>query len=111
MENIIGKVTDVKVLRQGRGGLNGFVIEFSTDQAINDSGVVEIVYDGSSKPFNIIEVEIVGGNLLGRAVECGYYSKLGNNKELDIRTLIGIDVTLVTDEKRLAQIYKQSCYC
>lgn len=110
--NEIGKVTDVKILNQGRGGLNGLVIDFETEQKINNESVVQIDYKGSLKPFNVKEIEVVNNKLLGRAVECGYWArKLDTDKYLDLRDLIGYGVELVTDNERLKKINKESCWC
>lgn len=109
---VIGKVSDVKILKQGRGGLNGLTIEFLTDKPMTSDSVVQLTYENGLKPFNVKEVEISGDKLLIRAVECGYWAKkLDNVKDLDLRTLLEYDVELVTDETRLAEINEQSCWC
>lgn len=110
--NEIGKVIDVKILKQGRGGLNGLVIDFETEEKINNESVVQISYKDSLKPFNVKEIEIVNNKLLGRAVECGYFArKLDTDKDLDLRELVGYGVELVTDHERLKQINTESCWC
>mgnify|MGYP003635452367 CR=1 FL=1 len=120
MEQILlGKVKNAKVLKGTRdrrtkrmSGLNGLVIEFETEVNITDSTVVELIHDGKRKPFNVREVEIVGKNLLGRAVECGYWAhKLQEQKDLDLRTLIDCDLEMVEDKERLSQINTESCWC
>ena len=109
---MIGKITDVKILKQGRGGLNGLVIDFITDVKINNNTVVQITYNDKLKPFYVKEVEIEDGKFIGRAEEAGYFArKLGNDINLDIRELIGFDVELVTDEERLKRINDESCWC
>lgn len=103
---ILGKVQSVKILKQ-----TGLMIEFETEQKINVSYVVQINYKEKLKSFYILEVETVNSNLLGRAMECGYFAqKLGINKDLDLRDLVGCDVELVTDSEKLRQINERSSY-
>ncbi len=119
MEKILGKVKDAKVLKatidrrtKRMSGLNGLTIEFETDHTITDSTVIELLYNGERKPFNVREVEIAGNKLLGRAVECGYWAqKLDRKEDLDLRTLIDCEVELVDDAERLKQIRTESCWC
>jgi hypothetical protein len=118
-QTLLGKVKDAKISKGTRdrrtkrmSGLNGLVIEFETEVNITDSTVVELIHEGKRNPFNVREVEIVGNNLLGRAVECGYWAdKLQEQKDLDLRTLIDCDVEIVEDGERLKQINTQSCWC
>lgn len=108
----IGKVTNAKILNEGRCGLNGVSIEFKTDTKINNQSVIQISFKDKLKPFNVKSVEIVDGMLLGNAIECGYWArKLDRDKDLDLRELIGCDVNLVTDDKTLKQIHEASCWC
>jgi hypothetical protein len=120
MEQILlGKVKDAKILKAVRdrrtkrlSGLNGLVIEFETETNITDRTVVELIYNGKRKPFNVREVEIADNKLLGRAVECGYWAtKLDKQDDLDLRTLIGCGVEMVEDNERLKQINTESCWC
>ena len=110
---ILGKVKDAKILQRIRErGPIGLTIEFETSETITSSTVVYLVYEKKFSPFNVYEVEISGENLIGRCVEVGYYAhKLGRDKDLDLRNLIGCDVELVEDEKQLADIREQSCWC
>ena len=110
---ILGKVKDAKILQRTRQrGAVGLIIEFETSEKINDSTVVYLTYEKQFIPFNVYEVEISGDNLVGRCVEVGYFArKLGKDETLDLRDLIGCDVELVEDEKQLADIREQSCWC
>lgn len=120
MEQILlGKVKDAKILKATRdrrtkrmSGLNGLVIEFETEINITDKTVVELLYEGKRKPFNVREIEIAGNKLIGRAVECGYWAtKLDRQDNLDLRTLIDCGVEMVEDSERLKQINTESCWC
>jgi len=118
-QTLLGKVKDAKILKATKdrrtklmSGLTGLVIEFETETNITDKTVVELMYDGKRKPFNVREVEIAGNKLLGRAVECGYWAqKIGRQDDLDLRTLIDCGVEMVEDSERLKQINTESCWC
>jgi hypothetical protein len=106
----LGKVKNVKNSTERR--LRGLIIEFETPETITGQTVVYLTYEKKLYPFNVYEVEIVGKNLLGRALECGYYAhKLGKDSELDLRTLIDCKVELVEDKQQLEDIREQSCWC
>ena len=115
----LGTVIDAKKLVAHRdrrtrqlNGLNGLVIEFLTDTTITDSSVVYLTYNGINKPFNVREVEIKKDQLLGRAVECGYWAKkLEKDETLDLRSLIDCGILLVEDTDELNKIHEQSLWC
>jgi len=107
---ILGEVKDVKILKQGRGGINGLIIEFETEANITKDSVVQLEYNGDLKPFNVMEIEIKGKNLIGRAKECGYI-RLEHENGLDLRNLLGINIELVSDQERLKQIDQESRWC
>jgi len=50
-----------------------FLLNFLTDETINTDSVVRISYNGTSKPFD--SVEIIDGKLYGIALECGYWAR------------------------------------
>ena len=118
-QTLLGKVKDAKILKSNRdrrtkrmSGLNGLVIEFETETNITDKTVIELIYDGKRKPFNVREVEIANNKLLGRAVECGYWAtKIDRQDDLDLRTLIDCGVEMVEDSERLKQINTESRWC
>lgn len=115
---ILGKITNASIQtasidkHRRKSGLDGLVIEFITDEPVKDGQLVEIIF-GGVMPFTIREVEITSNKkLLCKATESGYWAtKLSRKKDLDIRTLIDIDVELVTDADRIKKINEESCWC
>lgn len=116
---ILGNVTDAKILVAGMdkkkkrtSGLKGLVIEFETLTTINDNTIIYLDFNGEKKPFKVREVEIEGDLLIGSCTETGYFARyLSRDEKLDIRDLIGCEITLVEDEESLKDIATASCWC
>lgn len=121
-QKILGKTTQAFISQGGQDrnkrptGLKGLVIEFVTENNIKADQVLQVQVDAVTdkwKTFMVREVEITEGNkLIGRATEYGYWStKLERNHDLDIRTLVGCQVELVEDAKKLNIIHTEACWC
>lgn len=121
-QKILGKTSNALISQGGMDrnkrpqGLKGLVIEFVTDTNIKADQVLQVQVDALAdkwKTFMIREVEIVEGNkLMGRATEYGYWAhKLERKEDLDLRTLVGCQVELVEEAKKLNQIHTEACWC
>jgi len=62
--------------------------------------------------FKVVNIKTEpNGLLLITAVEVGYYATKLDHTGIDLRTIIGCELFLVTDEKIKAGIYERSCWC
>ena len=94
-------------------GLKGGVITFESTAPIFDKTVVEINVDSERKFYQVEEISTIDSITVEcAAVEYGYWgSKLSRRKGFDVRTLLGLHVAIVTDEKQLNHLKEASCYC
>lgn len=122
----LGKISNVKFSNSKE--MKGLVIEFETHEKINPETIVEIEYEDKTKyAFIIKEVEICNTiitkdvfgepdifdlkSLRGRAVEIGYWARKLGRKDIDIRTLLNLEIVVVEDEERKEEILEKSRYC
>lgn len=92
--------------------VKGLIIEFTSEEKINTHAVVELLTGDDRKPFYVREVETTGSKLLCRANECGYFAKqLGENKDFDVRSVIGCKIEIVKEKERIENIREQSSWC
>jgi hypothetical protein len=90
----------------------GTYITFLSKDTIDKGTYVDIVVENKTHHFEVSSVEIKGDYLSIDAREVGYWArKIEKKDNFDLRTLLGIDVTVVTDEKEKQQIYTESCWC
>lgn len=114
METNLGKITDAKNISSDKRARvqGGIYITFLTNENINKNQYVKVVVNGKSYPFMVSDVVIEGKDLLVSAREVGYWAqKLDREENFDLRTLIDLDVELVTDSKKIEDIITQSCWC
>lgn len=110
----IGKVINAEILSSDKKARisGGLYITFLTSVNVLKDAIVNIVVDGRWTAFKVTDVSIDGDNLSVRANEYSYWaSKLDRIQGLDLRTLVGLDVSLVTDEETKKTLYTQSCWC
>ncbi len=114
MENLVGHVSDVKILSShARGGKSGPVITFLTNEVLQKDHFVEIMLTNESSnrtyAFQIADIEISDRHLLVRAweIRCRYSLENG----VDIRTVVGADVRSITDKERISNLRERLTYC
>ena len=114
MENQIGEVSDVKLASADRKARisAGLYIIFETPNNIKKGNYVNLILEGKSHAFEVTDISIKGENLEVSAKEIGYWAqKLDRQADFDLRSLMKLPITLITDEKRIKDIYTQSCWC
>lgn len=90
----------------------GLVIKIVTSDNIVKADYLEIEVEHKSYYFQVVEVSTDGDNLKATAIERGYFAhKLGRNSNMDLRTLVGSDVSIITDKDKVAMIVEKSCWC
>jgi len=90
----------------------GTCITFLSSKNLTIGDYVNIVLNEGTHHFKVENIEISGKDLLIDAIEAGYWAhKFDNTESFDLRTLIGLDVTLVTDKEEKSRINEESCWC
>lgn len=114
MENKIGLVTNFKIGsidERGRSTDDAYVT-FLTEASVNVGQMVDVLNAKGTGHYKITSIEIREDVLSVTAKEVGYWARQVNRLEnFDIRSMIGLEVVLVTDEKALAAIHEESCWC
>ncbi len=115
---ILGKIRDASIQvatrdrRKRKSGLDGCIIEFLTDDNVIQGALVRITLEEMNYHFNVKEIEISGKQLLCSAQQTGYWVHQLKRKEgFDLRTLLEVDVSLITDLEEIAQIRLEACWC
>jgi hypothetical protein len=110
----IGKVTNAEILSSDRRARvsGGLYITFQTQTNVIKDSIVNIVFNGKWTAFKVTDVKIDGENLSIMANEYGYWaSKLDRKPDLDLRDLIGLEISMVSDEEKIKQLHTQACWC
>jgi hypothetical protein len=104
------KITKVKMNNDGRR--EGTLIEtYLQHLNINIGAKLSLTLEDKEYYFEVSELETSGGNLIVRARQVGYYNKIKNKKNLDLRSLIGLEVSIITDPEVINEINQESRYC
>jgi hypothetical protein len=112
------KVIDAQIVdsnkRERKTG--GTYITFLSKDTIAKETFVDIVFENKKYHFEVKNVEITENNLLKiEAKQVGYWATMltRNNGDsiFDIRTLLKLPITIVTDEREIKQIHIESCWC
>ena len=110
----IMKVTDTKELSADKRNRvsGGTYITFISNDAISKGAYVDIVVENKTHHFEVADVKIIGKYLSVDAREVGYWArKIEKKDNFDLRTLLGLEIVIVTDDKEKKQIYTESCWC
>lgn len=93
-------------------GLQGGVITFQSEKNLLVGSVVSIHLNNMNRFFKIAEISTTEDSKLEYAAEnYGYWiEKIDRIEDLDLRTLVGLPVTIVTDELQLKEIENSSAF-
>ena len=106
----VDKASIVVAMRGLRGrpvGINGLVIEFTTTENVKPDDVYYLNYKDENYYFLVRELSTAGEYSLElKATEYGYWAEYLKEKVegLDIRELVGLNLTQVKDEGKLSQL-------
>lgn len=88
-----------------------FIDYISKENVIKDS-IIEILYEDVEHYFSVSDISIDGDYLNISAREIGYYAtKFYHKGNIDLRNLIGLNITKVEDSEKIIKIKKMSCWC
>lgn len=110
----MNKVTTAEIVQRNvktrvSGGL---YITFKSEDNVIQGDYVNLLYPNQARPFKVVEVKVVGDLLEVNAKEVGYFARrLNMLPDLDLRSLIGLEVTPVKDKEEIARITEESCWC
>ena len=95
----------------------GVYIEFKSTDNVKKGDYFKVIVNGSNHEFEASEVQVEGTDLKVTAKEVGYWAKVIvevaktlEHKGTDLRTVIGSEVTTVTDEVEKKRIYERTCW-
>ncbi len=87
-----------------------YKIEFKCNRHINCNEVFAVEFKGVNRYFKVSTLKTNGDNTQVIATEHGYFKKLENIPDLDIRELVGLEVLIVEDEDMIRHLSSQSRY-
>jgi hypothetical protein len=102
-----------------KSGRNSFMIEFTSRDLIHPEQTYSLIYHDKKHYFRIVEVktndynalDISASNTLNiTATEIGYYN-LFVKISIDIRALIDLPLSQVTDREELKKVAEECSYC
>jgi len=103
-------ITHAKILNIK--GSNGLFIYFQSQKNVNTDSFFSLTFNGENQYFEVTEISANDKVLEITAKETGYYaSQLKNKKDFDIRDIIGLPISLISDEAKISKIKDQSGWC
>lgn len=88
----------------------GVYVEFESSENIKKGCYVKVKVDGINYSFEVNGIKVNGEKLKISAKEVGYWAHTLEQKGIDLRTIIGCEVSIVTDETESKKIYERSCW-
>lgn len=108
---MIGTVVNAEIVTGSRGKRGGTYIAFRTSENLKKDDLVRLEIQGQHY-FKVTDIAIIEKELLVSARETGYWANALERKDnFDIRNLIDLKVTLITDTEVIQRINKEACWC
>lgn len=110
----MNKVTSAEIVQHNKRArvTGGLYITFNSKENVKHGDYINLLYTGHNRPFKVVGVKVVGDLLEVSAKEVGYWAhKLDQIPDLDLRSLIGLEVLPITDTDEIKEINEQSCWC
>lgn len=110
----MNKVTFAEIVQHNQRArvTGGLYITFNSKENVKLGDYINLLYAGLNKPFQVVGVKVVGDLLEVSAKEVGYWAhKLDRIPDLDLRSLIGLEVLPITDTDEIKEINEESCWC
>lgn len=108
------KITNANlILSNKRERISGGVyVNFTSSENVVKGQNLKVLFEAKPHYFEVSDISINGDNLEVSAKEVGYWAnKFDNNKDFDLRKIVGLDVEIVTDKETIAKIHEMSCWC
>jgi hypothetical protein len=111
-KKLLGTITNAEIKQGSKGVTGGLYITFNPLENVVKNNKVQITFQEKTYSFDIVSIQIDGKYLKVEAVEYGYWSSfLSRKSNLDIRSLIALGVSLITDVEELKQLENSANYC
>lgn len=89
----------------------GVYIEFETTENVKKDDYFKVRVGDSNYDFQANGIKVIGEKLMITAKEVGYWASKLDHKGIDLREVIGCDITPVTDDTEKSKIRERSCWC
>jgi hypothetical protein len=92
--------------------IGGVYIEYESINNVIKGDITELIFKNKKHFFEVTDIFIIGEKLNITAKEIGYWCNLfDHQKDIDLRDIIGLNLTEIRDTEHIAQIHEESCYC
>jgi hypothetical protein len=89
----------------------GVYIEFETTENVKKDDYFKVRVGDNNYDFQANGIKVIGESLKITANEVGYWASKLDHKGIDLREVIGCDITPVTDDTEKSKIRERSCWC
>lgn len=113
MSDMIMKITNVKQVRADKRAKvsGGLYIEYTTADNTLQGAIVSIIHRDKISYFEVTEITVNGELLNITAKEIGHWAiRLEINLYLDVRQLIGLPVSVITDEIIIRKVREENLW-
>ena len=109
MEKLM-KITSVQI-KEDKGGVDTF-ITFDSMENLTMGTYLSIMYENKKHYFQINKISVYCDTLMITAKEVGYFaSNFRKMPDFDLRKLVDLDITVITDDESIKKIREMSCWC
>lgn len=94
-------------------GLRGGVVTFQTDKPVFNGDIFTLHFDGKDRYYKVEEISTIDKTHVEvAATEYGYIrSRLSREPKFDVRSLLDLELTQVTDKEKIRQITMSASLC
>lgn len=89
----------------------GVYIQFESTENVKKDDYFQIKVQNHTFDFKANGIKVIGEKLMITANEVGYWAQKLDKGGIDLREVIGCEVTPVTDDTEKSKIYQRSCWC
>lgn len=89
----------------------GVYIEFETTDNVKKDDYFKVRVGDNNYDFQANGIKVIGESLKITAKEVGYWAWKLDHKGIDLREVIGCDITPITDDTEKSKIRERSCWC
>lgn len=108
------KITNAQLVSSdNRARISGGVyIDYTSKENVIKGSNIELEFESTKHYFEVTDISINGENLEVKAKEVGYWARhFDNRSDLDLRKLIGLNLSKVENVETISKIHEMSCWC
>lgn len=92
--------------------IGGVYITFNSIDNVCKDDYFKLEFNGNTYNFQVTSIKVIGGILEVQACEAGYFvNKLSNKEGIDLRTIVGVEISPIKDKEEIKQIREESLWC